>query len=215
MERIITIAALLAVLLTPLAFAACGDFGSCSGCKTCGSCTNTPRCGWCKATNQCLSGTEAGPDVADACPEEQWVYYSIQCMAPTPTPTPTPVSCSAYTSCEECTDTLDCIWCMSNGGCFPLGAGEEVCPGNEWAIISGDCAAPTITPTPEQTTTPTITPAATPEQTPEHEETTPTPESGETPTPVQTPSQGQTSTTCCPVAGLAVLLLGIAWLNKN
>jgi len=105
---------LLIAVAVPLAFAACGDFGSCSPCYTCGACTAAPGCGWCRTTGTCMAGTSSGPQT-ETCPEGQWSYDIGTCVTPTPIPTHTPTATPAPTAAPQPTPTPAHLTCQSTG----------------------------------------------------------------------------------------------------
>ena len=47
--------------------------------------------------------------------------------------------CTDYSACGACIEDADCKWCPSNSQCFPLGSGQSLCPGGEWALLPSDC----------------------------------------------------------------------------
>jgi len=169
------------LLLGAVAFAYCGEFGSCTACHNCGSCANTPGCGWCASTNSCISGTGEGPLNASACEAESWKYSTVSCATPTITPTPitkcnsnldcVPASCCHATSCvlqtqaPSCSDTACTLECRGRtldcgGSCSCV---NHTCSANfgDVGTLPTVSSTPTATPTSTMTPTPTATPVPT------------------------------------------------------
>lgn len=134
----------LAATPTP-AQAACGTFTACA------TCADQPSCKWCKSGGGCYA-----LGISTGCPDGDWAYGVSGCAA-APTPTPA-ANCGRYATCGACTADIGCKWCRGTGGCFPLSAGAESCPGTDWAIVTAQCLAATPTPTPTPTPAPTPTP---------------------------------------------------------
>jgi len=123
---------------------------SCAGYSTCQSCADQMSCKWCKSSGACH------PLGSDACSGD-WAVVTSSCpgggASPTPTPshtatpavtatrTPTPAQagCGTYNSCSSCAAQSDCKWCIGSSTCYNMSDDSRICPGEEWALISGMC----------------------------------------------------------------------------